>query len=236
MEEGIVFASDSRSNAGIDNITSVRKLRVYEVPDDRVIVILSAGNLATTQAVTALLGTGQGSGIVGQDVTLAVNMFDAAQLVGDRLRAQIQRDGKYVEAFGDPNATFIVGGQVKGERPRLFEVYSAGNFVEITQRRPFGQIGEAKYGKPILDRAFGFDTSLDEATKLALLSFDATIRSNLSVAPPVDVLRYRADSFTAPEVECFTMQGAYWKGLQHDFNEGVRTLVRSLRPPNPGEL
>lgn len=235
MKEGIVFASDSRSNAGIDNITSVCKLRTYAVPDERVVVLLSAGNLATTQAVTALLGSGQGSGIAGQDINVCVNMFDAAQLVGDKLRAQVARDGTFVKPFGNPNATFIVGGQFKGERPRLFEVYSAGNFVEITGRRPFAQIGETKYGKPILDRAFATETSLDEAAKLALLSFDATIRSNLSVAAPVDLLRYRVDSLALDPVDSFALDGPYWSQLRHAFNEGLRDLVRAFDPPGPGQ-
>lgn len=230
MHEGIVFVSDSRSNAGIDNITSVRKLRIYEA-EDRVVVVLSAGNLATTQAVTGLLASAQGSGIVGQDLNRSVNMFDAAQMVGDRLRVQINRDGSYVKPFGDPNATFIVGGQIRGERPRLFVVYSAGNFVEVTDRRPFGQIGETKYGKPILDRAFTVETSLGEAAKLALLSFDATIKSNLSVAAPVDLLRYRTDSFSADSFESFTTHGEYWESLQQRFNDGLRELVRGLEPP-----
>lgn len=231
MREGLVLASDSRSNAGVDNITLVKKLRVYSVPGERVIVVLSAGNLATTQAVTGLLSVAQGSGVVGQDFNQCLNMFDAAQLLGDRLRVQIARDGEYVRAHGDPNATFIIGGQIKGEAPRLFLVYSAGNFVEITDRRPFAQTGETKYGKPILLRAFDFETGLDEAAKLALLSFDATIRSNLAVDAPVDLLRYRANSFTIDSRETYSADGQYWEELRAGFNDGLRQLVAGLPPP-----
>ncbi|MEL6189185.1 MAG: peptidase [Myxococcota bacterium] len=233
MREGLVFVSDSRSNAGVDNITLVRKIRTFVVPGERVIVMLSAGNLATTQAITGLLTAAAGNGFVGQDIHLCLNMFDAAQLVGDKLRAQIARDAPHVQPYGDPNATFIVGGQIRGEGPRMFEIYSAGNFVEVTQRRPFAQVGETKYGKPILDRAFRYDTSLGEASKLALLSMDATVRSNLSVAAPVDLLPYPIDTFSAAGLRTFETSDPYWHALCDGYDAGLRELVHRL--PGPTE-
>ena len=167
------------------------KLSLLTVPAERVIAVLGAGNLATTQAVVSQLHEAQGGGVAGHDVNMAPSMFDIATMVGDRLREVIARDGRYVEPYGDASASFLVGGQIRGGPQRLFEVYSAGNFVEAFSRFNFLQIGETKYGKPILDRALHSDSSLDEAAKLALLSFDATIRSNLSVGLPIDILRYR---------------------------------------------
>ena len=194
---GLVLASDGRSNAGVDQITKVVKLNLVSVPGERMICIQSAGNLATSQAVVTELEEAAGKGDPLEDLHLCKSMFEAAHVVGERLRRVHDSDVKYVEPYGDPSASFLVGGQIKGEAPRLFQVYPAGNFIEASPRAPFLQIGETKYGKPILDRTLTSDTSLDEAAKLALLSFDATIRSNLSVGLPIDLLRYEADSFAA---------------------------------------
>jgi putative proteasome-type protease len=180
LPAGLVLASDSRSNAGVDQIAKVRKLELITVPGERVIAILSAGNLATTQAVVTHLCEGAGSGESGRDIHAARTMFEVANIVGDKLREVIDRDGKYVQPYGDPSASFLVGGQIAGEAPRLFQIYSAGNFVEATYRSCFLQIGETKYGKPILDRALTRHSTLDEAAKLALLStppFAATFRA-----------------------------------------------------------
>ena len=197
LPAGLVLASDSRSNAGVDQVALVKKLALFEVPGQRVIAVLSAGNLATTQAVVTSLREAAGSGNLVHDIHTARSMFDVAQLVGNKLREVIARDGTYVQAFGDPNGSFLVGGQIAGEPPRLFNIYSAGNFVEASDRSRFLQLGETKYGKPILDRALGRNSTLDEAAKLSLLSFDATMRSNLSVDAPIDLLRYATDSFSA---------------------------------------
>jgi len=233
LHEGLVLASDSRSNAGIDQVAKVNKLEVISQPGERVIVILSAGNLATTQAVVTSLreaSSGQGLGLPEDDLRTAHTLFDAATTVGAALRRVVERDGQFVKAFADPSASFIVGGQIKGEAPRLFEIYSAGNFIEASARSSFIQIGETKYGKPILDRALGPDTDLAEAAKLALLSFDATIRSNLSVGPPIDMVRYRADSFEAT-VTTFEEQDPYFRLMRQAYAEGLSALVNSLPAP-----
>jgi len=231
LPAGLVLVSDSRSNAGVDNIATVSKLATIAAPGNRVIAIQSAGNLATTQSVVTLLKQAAGSGEADADVLHARTMFDVASIVGGTLRAVLQRDGKFVEPYGDPTASFLVSGQITGERHRLFEVYSAGNFVEATPRSCFLQIGEAKYGKPILDRALEPTSSLVEAEKLALLSFDATIRSNLSVGPPIDLLRYEADSFRVERLVTLEDDDPYWSELRRLYSEGLNALVTGLPPP-----
>jgi putative proteasome-type protease len=231
LPAGLVLASDSRSNAGVDQIAKVRKLELITAPGERVIAILSAGNLATTQSVVTHLAEAAGSGQAGRDVHSARTMFEVAKIVGDTLREVIDRDGKYVQPYGDPSGSFLVGGQIAGETPRLFQIYSAGNFVEATYRSCFLQIGETKYGKPILDRALTRQSTLDEAAKLALLSFDATIRSNLSCGPPIDMLRYAEDSFSVANFATLQEDDPYWEGLQNAYGDGLAKLVSGLPTP-----
>jgi putative proteasome-type protease len=228
---GLVLASDSRSNAGVDQVQKVSKLALVTVPGDRVIAILSAGNLATTQSVVTELTEAAGLGAAGQDLRLARTMFDVAEMVGAKLREVFARDGKYVEPYGDPTASFLVAGEIAGDRARLFEIYSAGNFVEASPRSCFLQIGESKYGKPILDRALAFDSSLEHAAKLALLSFDATLRSNLSVGMPLDLLRYEAGSLRSGNLITLEERDAYWRKLRDDYSAGLTALVDSLPAP-----
>jgi putative proteasome-type protease len=235
LPSGLVLASDSRSNAGIDQIQAVRKLEVLAEPGRRLIAIQSAGNLATTQSVISNLKQALGRGVLGEDLYGANTMFEAAQIVGDMLRRITDRDAHYVQPYGDVSASFLVSGQIVGEAPRLFEVYQAGNFVEASQRSAFLQIGETKYGKPILDRALNPDNSLDEAAKLALLSFDATIRSNLSVGLPIDMLRYETDSFSAVNLVTIPEHNAYWRELRRGYGEGLTALVAGLPAPPSAE-
>ncbi len=234
LPDGLVLASDSRSNSGVDQVTRVRKLTLVTVPGARVIAILSAGNLATTQSVVTHLREAAGSGDVGRDLHLAKTMFDVAELVGLRLREVVDRDAKYVAPYGDVSASFLVGGQIVGEPPRLFEIYSAGNFVEASPRSCFLQIGETKYGKPILDRALSADSPLDHAAKLALLSFDATIRSNLSVGPPIDILQYETDSYSVANLTTLDDDNAYWRRLRDGYSTGLTALVDDLPAPPRG--
>jgi putative proteasome-type protease len=228
---GLVLASDSRSNAGVDQVQKVSKLALITKPGRHVIAILSAGNLATTQSVVTELKQAAGLGVAGQDLHLARTLFDVAEMVGDKLREVFQRDEKYVEPYGDASASFLVAGEIAGEGPRLFEVYSAGNFVEASPRSCFLQIGETKYGKPILDRGLTFESSLEHAAKLALLSFDATMRSNLSVGLPIDLLRYEAGSLAVDNLITLEEQDAYWRTLRDDYAAGLAKLVDSLPAP-----
>jgi putative proteasome-type protease len=231
LPAGLVLASDSRSNAGVDQVTQVCKMTKMTVPKERVIVILSAGNLATSQSVVTQLREAAGSGQAGQDIHAARTMFEVADMVGSKLREVIDRDGKYVEPYGDPSATFLVGGQIRGEAPRLFQIYSAGNFVEACGRSSYLQIGETKYGKPILDRALAADSALDHAAKLALLSFDATIRSNLSVGTPIDILRYARNSYSLANFATLHDQTPYWSALRNDYSSGLSALIDRLPSP-----
>ena len=232
LPSGLVLASDSRSNAGIDQVARVCKLALFTAPQNRVIAILSAGNLATSQSVVSHLRQAAGSG--EGDLLAAKTMFDVAGLVGDKLREVIDRDGKRVEAFGDPNASFLVGGQIAGEPHRLFEIYSAGNFVEASDRMCFLQIGETKYGKPILDRVMSWKSSLDEAAKVALISFDATLRSNLSVGLPIDLLRYETGSFSAANLTTLEADNQYWRDLRDAYSAGLTALIDQLPAPPAG--
>ena len=233
LPAGLVMASDSRSNAGVDQIALARKMSLITAPGSRVIAILSAGNLATTQSVVTQLRQDAGAGEGKRDVLAARTLFDVALMVGATLREVGERDARYVQPYGDPTGSFLVGGQIAGEPPRLFEVYSAGNVIEASSRSRFLQIGETKYGKPILDRVLNHETSLDEAAKLAMLSFDATMRSNLSVGAPIDLLRYAGDSFSVANLMTVEDGDRYWTDLKRGYAEGLSALVDSLPPPPP---
>lgn len=231
LRAGLVLASDSRSNAGVDQVTQVRKLAFLPTAEGCSVAILSSGNLATTQAVLSTLRERAGSGQPGLDLLAAKTLFEVAGIVGAILRAVSDRDARYVAPYGDAAAGFLVGGQMAGEAPRLFQIYAAGNFIEATDRAPFLQAGETKYGKPILVRALTFETSLEEASKLALLSFDATLRSNVSVGMPLDVFTYVADSFSADPVRTIEVHDSYWMALREAYESGLAELVDRLPPP-----
>ncbi len=194
LEQGLVFASDSRTNAGVDQISVARKMTIFERPGDRFITLLSSGNLAITQAVIRHLQEDLETGEEG-DLFAAPSMFAAARIVGAALRNVREIDAESMAEQGHGfNAAFIIGGQVDGGEARIFMIYSAGNFIEATEETPYLQIGETKYGRPIIDRTITFQSSLDDAVKCALLSIDSTMRSNISVGPPIDIVTYRRDS------------------------------------------
>ena len=196
LEHGLVFAADTRTNAGIDNIAQYRKLHLWCNEGDRVLVLLGSGNLAITQSVVSLLNEAMAERSEGVATLLnAPNMYRAARVVGDALREGRRIDGPALEASKlGFSASFIFGGQIKSERPRLFQIYPEGNFIEATDDTPFLQIGEHKYGKPILDRVVKPSTSLSDAQKAVLLSMDSTLRSNLSVGMPLDLAVIEKDA------------------------------------------
>ena len=231
LEDGLVLASDSRSNAGFDQIVEVGKLNLMPPAPDRLVAIQSAGNLATTQAVITTLCEAFGGGDPTVDLKACRTMFEVARIVGEQLRMAIAHDGVIVPSFVGPGAGLLVSGQIAGQPPRLFQIYSAGNFVEATGRAPFLQIGETKYGKPILDRALRRSCTLDEAARLTMLSFDATIRSNLSVGLPLDVLLYRADSFSGARLVTVGIDDPYWIALREAYGKGLESLIDSLELP-----
>ena len=229
LKDGLVFASDSRTNAGVDNFATFCKMTVFERAGDRVLVLLSSGNLAGTQAVINVLK--QRSTVVDGPPNLwtARTMFDVAVLVSDAMREIERRDAPFLAngpvAF---NASFIVGGQLKGEPPRLFRIYAEGNFIEAGDDTPFLQTGEAKYGKPIIDRVLSPTTTLAEATKCVLVSFDSTMRSNLSVGMPIDLVCYERDSLAIRMRRRVDQGDAYFAALSADWREGVRKVFREL--------
>jgi putative proteasome-type protease len=238
LNDGVVFASDSRTNAGVDNFASFCKMNVFERPADRVVVLLSSGNLAGTQAVISLLKQrGESKDADKTNIWTARTMFDVATTVSDAVRAVERRDGEHLATSPTPfNASFIVGGQIKGEPPRLFRTFAEGNFIEASAETPFFQTGEAKYGKPIIDRVIGPGTNLSDAMKCVLVSFDSTMRSNLSVGMPIDLVCYERNSLRISVRHRFAPGDAYFTALSKAWSEGVRSVFRSLPAvPPPGE-
>ncbi len=228
LKGGLVLASDSRTHAGVDNFASFCKMSVFEREGDRAVVLLSSGNLAGTQAVITTLRQ-RGEDDDAPNVWTVRTLFDFVTLVSDVVRDIGRRDGPYLEHSGVKfDASFIIGGQIKGEAPRLFRTYAEGNFVEAGRDTQFFQTGEAKYGKPIIDRVIKPDTSLSEASKCALVSFDSTMRSNLSVGMPIDLVQYEADSLKLDHRRRFDDGDAEFATLSREWSEGVRTVFRRL--------
>lgn len=231
VKSGIVFASDSRTNAGVDQVAVFCKMNVFEVPDDRVIVILSAGNLATTQSVMSLLRLRMKSGgkINAEGVLGLRSLYDIATLLGDTLREVVARDGEQLaQQKIDPGCNFILGGQIEGEPPRLFHVYPQGNFIEATRDTNYFQIGETKYGKPIIDRVVHYDSPIHDVAKCLLVSFDSTMRSNLSVGMPIDVLGYEKDSLCVTLKRRFEEGDPYFREISQFWSSGLRKLFTEI--------
>jgi len=227
LREGLVFAADTRTNAGVDHIATFRKMHVFERPGERSIVLLTSGNLATAQSVIGHLC----ERVQHEDeINLYTigSMFSAAQLVGDTINEVIARASTGQQTGGvDFGLNVLIGGQIAGESPRLFHVYPQGNFIESTEDTTYFQIGEVKYGKPIIDRIVNYDTSISHATKCTLISFDSTIRSNLSVGMPIDLAIYREDSFEL-KVDRITESDEYWKSLRQAWGNGLRQQFEQL--------
>jgi putative proteasome-type protease len=232
LKEGIVLGSDSRTHAGVDDFASFCKMTVFERPGDRVLVLLSSGNLAGTQAVISAL-TQNASAVEGPPTLwTARTMFDVAAVVSDAMRATERRDKEHLERSELTfNASFILGGQIKGEAMRLFRIYAEGNFIEAGGDTAFFQTGEAKYGKPILDRVISPSTSLSEAAKCVLVSFDSTMRSNLSVAMPIDLICYERDALEVRKRLRFEQGDPYFDALSKQWSEGVRGVFKQLPEP-----
>jgi putative proteasome-type protease len=231
VDEGLVFASDTRTNAGPDHIAVVPKMAVWEKRGERVIVMLVSGNLAITQKVVNLLNEGLRDDLQ-RNLHNVPSLFAAAQLVGDTLREVHRQDAESLQRFGyDFVASLIVGGQIAGEEPRLFNVYAAGNFVEATHETPYLQIGEVKYGKPIIDRVVNSSTPLDEAAKCALVSFASTMRSNVTVGMPIDLLVYPRDTLSAVRRRRYEERDPYFVELSAKYGEGIVRVFASLPDP-----
>ena len=229
LDKGMIFAADSRTNAGVDNIAKFCKMTVFERRGDRVIVLLSSGNLAGTQAVIGVLNQRCVISDGAANLWGARTMFDVAMLVADAMRDIERRDGQYLqENEVGFNASFIVGGQISGEPMRLFRIYAEGNFIEAGLDTPYFQTGETKYGKPIIDRVITPSTALADATKCVLVSFDSTMRSNLSVGMPIDLICYERDSLEVRMRRRFDDGDAYFTSLSREWSEGVRQVFGEL--------
>lgn len=230
---GLVFAGDSRTNAGVDQVSTFRKLHVFEQPGERVIVVLSAGNLAVTQSVINQLEEGLDSGEPGRTIYTVDRLYDAARLVGEAVRIVHDRDAEHLKAqSAEFNTSFIVGGQVKGGQMRMFQVYAAGNFIEATDDTPYLQIGETKYGKPILERVITPSLDLVSAAKCAVVSLDSTIRSNISVAPPIDIVIYEKNALRTSVRERIKESDPYYQTIKTEWGEGLRRLFDALPQPS----
>lgn len=227
LDEGLIFASDSRTHAGVDNYAKFCKMTVFEHAGERVLVLLSSGGLAATQAVINVLR--QRAAAEPPHLGSVPSMFDAANLVADAMRAIERRDGPYLEGGGLKfNASFILGGQIAGEEMRLFRIYAEGNFIEAGNDTPFLQTGEAKYGKPILDLAVTPSATIEDATKCVLVSFDSTMLSNLSVGMPIDLLCYARDTLAVTMKRRFDAGDAYFDSLKHQWIAGTRKVFHEL--------
>ncbi|MFZ1681789.1 MAG: proteasome-type protease [Rhizobiaceae bacterium] len=228
-DHGLVFMSDTRTNAGVDNVSAFRKMHVWEEPGERVIVLMSSGNLATTQGVISLLDERAKAPAERNPTLLATpSMFQTARLVGDTLREVIANStpqGMKQESFA---ASFILGGQIKGTEPRLFLIYPEGNFIEATDDTPFFQIGETKYGRPILLRAYDRNMSYEETVKLLLVSFDSTVKSNLSVGLPLDLLWYRNNELNVTIRKRIGADDPYYRAISDGWGTALKNAFKSL--------
>ncbi|MBC7940917.1 MAG: proteasome-type protease [Chitinophagaceae bacterium] len=234
LNAGLVFLSDSRTNAGMDSIGTFRKMIVYEEAGDRFMVMLSAGNLSISQSVREILQVEKIDNGDDEPITIwnARSMFDAVRVLGAAVRRVYRQDGPSLKASGiDFNASMIFGGQIAGEAMRMFLVYSAGNFIEATRETCFFQVGESKYGKPILDRVLTPATPLDEAAKCALVSMDSTLKSNLSVGLPLDLLVYQSGALRSSQIVCIDEHNPYFKMIHGTWGQRLREVFESIDDP-----
>lgn len=231
-ESGLAFASDCRTNAGVDNVATFGKMSVYEQRGERLLVLMTSGNLAITQAVISEIRAQIVKDAPSSHLLNAESLFDAARLVGKAVRRVYEIDAQALARTGTEfSASFILGGQIKGEHPRLFLIYKEGNFIEATPDTCFFQIGENKYGKPILDRVITWKTSLFDAAKCMLISFDSTIRSNISVGLPIDLLIYERDKLFPTVQRRLWQDDPYFSRIGEMWSEGLRRVFGEIPAP-----
>ena len=234
LKAGLVFLSDSRTNAGLDQISTFRKMMIYEKTGDRFMALLSAGSLSISQSVREILQIEKLDNGDGPAITIwnATSMFEAVRVLGSAMRRVYDQDGPALRSAGmDFNATMIFGGQIKGEAMRLFLVYSTGNFIEATPETCYFQIGESKYGKPVLDRMIAPSTPLDEAAKCALVSMDSSLKSNLGVGLPLDLLVYQNNRFETDQLVCIDDHNPYFQMIRGTWGQLLRHSFESIEDP-----
>ncbi len=230
LDEGLVFLADSRTNAGVDQVSTFRKMVVFERPGDRVLVLMTAGNLAVSQTVRQIIERDNEAG--GKSLWTVPTMYEAVQIIGDAVRAVRARDAAALAEAGiEFNISFIFGGQIKGERMRLFLVYAAGNFIEAQDESPYLQIGEAKYGKPVLDRMVTPRSTLDEGAKCALVSMDSTLRSNISVGLPMDLLCYEVDTLRVTRFATIDTRNEYFRMIHETWGQRLKQVFSEIPDP-----
>jgi putative proteasome-type protease len=238
VRDGLVMVADTRTNAGLDNISTFRKLHVFATPGERIMALASAGNLSLSQSVIGHLTEGLAATDSDQPETLmnAPTMFQAAQRIGRTIRYVHSTDAAALEAAEVKfDVSFLFGGQIRGGRMHLFMIYSAGNFIECTTDAPYLQIGEHKYGKPVLDRAVRYDIDLYEALKVALVSMDSTMRSNLAVGLPIDVLIVRRNTCEAELSYRIEPGEPYFHDLRERWSAALRAAHASIPSPPYGK-
>jgi putative proteasome-type protease len=232
LDEGLVFLADSRTSAGVDQISTYRKMFVFERPGERVLVLMTAGNLAITQSMVSLLREELDHPAPAVTLHSVATLYEAARCVGDALRRVHERDAESLKEHGiEFTASFILGGQIQGEAPRLFHIYAAGNFIEATEETPYFQIGESKYGKPIIDRVVEPSTPLHHAAKCALISMDSTIRSNLSVGLPLDLAVCRAGEYRVGLRLKIDSDDDYFRMIRDRWGDALRQAFNDLPDP-----
>ncbi|HEU4818825.1 peptidase [Janthinobacterium sp.] len=230
LNEGLVFLSDSRTNAGVDQVGTFRKMSVFENPGDRMLVLMTAGNLSISQAIRQIVSEHVDAD--GRSIWNVSSMYDAARIVGEAVRTVHLREAKALADCGiDFNVSIILGGQIGAERCRLFQVYSAGNFIESHDENTYFQIGEAKYGKPIIDRVVNPFTRLDEAAKCALISMDSTLRSNISVGLPLDLLVYETGSLAVTRFVTIDEKNQYFRMIRDTWGEQLKHVFEGIVDP-----
>ena len=229
LKDGMVFASDTRTNAGVDHISTFRKLYQYGIEGERFMVLQTAGSLATSQAVFNKLQNDIDQRLESNLNTVAT-LFDAAQMVGECMREKMNHAKKVANSSVDGafTSSFMLGGQIKGQPPELYMIYPAGNCIKATEDTPFFQLGESKYGKPILDRSVKYDTGVNHAAQALMLSFDSTIHSNLSVSMPIDFVIYQNDSLTLPKGRRIEEDDEYFKTISRQWLEALRNTLVEL--------
>ena len=233
LKDGMIFASDTRTNAGVDNIATFRKMYQYGIAGERFLSLQTAGNLATSQAVFGKIQQAINQN-AKRNLHNATSLFDAAQMVGECVREVTSYTQTLAQESGGFTSSFILGGQIKGQSPEIFMIYPEGNCIKATTDTPFFQLGESKYGKPILDRSIDYNSSLQEALRAILISYDSTLRSNLSVGLPIDLIVYKNDSLTLPAGKRIDEHDEYFNLLRRRWSEGLRQILLDM-PHSPDD-
>lgn len=229
VNRGLIFGSDSRTNAGVDHVATYSKMRRYIWPGERACVLMTSGSLATSQAVIHAIERDLADPDAAFSLRHGKQLYEVAQYIGQLSQQEQQRHAKAMEqSNASAESNFILGGQIAGKETEIFHIYPQGNFISASEDTPYLQIGETKYGKPILDRIISKTTTLEDAARCAMVSLDSTIRSNISVGPPIEIAMYQKDSLEAPYHNTYTLNSPMYKSMQKQWTDGVRKAFDQL--------